>query len=196
MAKAKLIKKSRKSWICSSCGKTIPVGSSYYKGEIAFNPTIIRCTDCGLNDWEVTSSEYQKSVGEIVHLWQETYGVTESSPEDVSAALEDIKNICEDNLDNIPENLQENYVATLLQERIDSLESAIDLLDAIDIDDLKQDVAKDYSNMHLSDEEKDMELSFDDIIDRHGSYTESKLNDMLESAIEMEIDEALSELEV
>lgn len=196
MAKAKLIKKSRKSWICSNCRKTIPIGSSYYKGEIPFNPTIIRCTDCGLQDWEVTSSEYQKSVGEIVHLWQETYGVTESSPEDVSAALQDIQDTCADNLDSIPENLQESDVATLLQERMDSLDSAIDLLDAIDIDDLKQDVANDYASMHLSDEEKDMELSFDDIIERHGSYTKSELNDMLESAIEMEIDEALSELEV
>lgn len=48
MSKIQHVKKSRKEYRCSKCGCTIPVGSSYLRGDLNFSRPIIRCVDCGL----------------------------------------------------------------------------------------------------------------------------------------------------
>lgn len=125
MGKVTFVKSCRKEQKCRKCGVVIPVGSSYYKGALFREQPIVRCTKCGLKHYEVTTSEYVKTIGRLVEDWEEDFGVTSTTVEEVLAVLEEMRDTCQENLDNIPEQLQEAEAGALLQERIDELESAI-----------------------------------------------------------------------
>lgn len=152
MGKIKVIKKSRKECTCGKCRTTIPVGSTYYRGTLNFHPDIIRCKKCGLQSWEVTTSDYQLSVGEIVNRWQENYGVDESSVDSIREELDAIRDDLQDRLDNMPENLQYSDTGELLQSRIDSLEYAIGELECIDTESIKSDIEEDEENNRFEEE--------------------------------------------
>lgn len=116
MGKVNVIQKSRKECRCSKCGKTIPVGSKYYRGSINFHPDIVRCSDCGLESWEVTTSDYQLQAGEIVYRWNENYGVTEDAIESIRGDIESLAEELQERLDNMPESLQDSDTGMILLE--------------------------------------------------------------------------------
>lgn len=157
MGKVTVIKKSRKECVCSKCRKTIPVGSSYYRGVINFHPDIVRCSDCGLKPWEVTTSDYLLAVGPILNEWQERGMDCESIGEELSSIRDDLR----EKLDNMPEQLQESDTGSLLQERIEGLEAACDELDSIDYDSIFSDKIaelierEDAAEENLTDEERE-----------------------------------------
>lgn len=139
MGKIQIVQKSRKEHTCFKCRKTIPAGSRYYKGVLNFSRPLIACTNCGLKHYEVTTSDYKRTVGPIVEDWGETYAVEDGVWEAIAEALEELKDELEERLDNIPEQLQEADTGTLLQERIDALESVIsNLTDYEDMNDFLQ----------------------------------------------------------
>lgn len=152
MGSITLVKKSRKEYKCRKCGKVIPKGSSYYRGCLNFHPDIIRCTSCRLKSYEVTSSDYVKSVGPIVEDWRDSYSLTQEGVEEMISDLEEIRDEQQDHLDNMPEGLQEADTGMLLQDRIDSLESAIDELQNVDIESIISDAIDDLDLID-SDEE-------------------------------------------
>lgn len=135
MGKVVKVQHSRKEWKCSRCREVIPVGSPYLKGELNFSKPIIRCCKCGLEAWEVTTSDYQLSVGEILYRWQENYDANEEGRDSIVSDLESIRDDLQDRLDNMPESLQNAETGQILQDRIDSLESAISDLENIDFED-------------------------------------------------------------
>ena len=193
MAKIEHIKKSRKDNTCSKCRKIIPKGSAYLKGVINFSPSIIRCESCGLQQWEVTTSEYQKEVGEVAFNWRDNFSIDESSVEEIKSTLETIRDNEQDKLDNLPENLQSSPNAELLQERIDALDSTIDELDCIDIDGLKADaVSSIIDDEHLSELDYDVILEKDDVDDDLKESLQQEYDSNLEEAI----DEALNNLNI
>lgn len=196
MGKVSIIKKSRKEFKCNKCGKVIPAGSRYYKGEINFGPTIVRCEECKLESWEVTTSDYQLSVGQIVYKWRDDYNLEEGVNEDIASALEEIRDDLQDRLDNMPEGLQEGDVGQLLQERIDSLEDVISNLEALDIESMKEDVATEFADEHLTEEEREDDPSWDDIIIMKGEDAEDAMNKMLYDAVSEEIDSILGDIDV
>lgn len=198
MGKVQVIKKSRKEYKCNKCGKVIPAGSRYYKGEINFGPTIVRCEECKLESWEVTTSDYQLSVGQIVYKWRDDYNLEEGVNEDIASALEEIRDDLQDRLDNMPEGLQEGDVGQLLQERIDSLDSVIDDLNNIDIDTMKQDIADEFVSDCLSAEEADKldDPTWDELVELKGEELETKMETELHERLGDEIDSALSEIGV
>lgn len=128
------VKKSRKECVCGRCRKVIPVGSSYFRGDLNFSKPVIRCTECGLEGWEVTTSEYQLSVGEIVYRWSNNYDADEAGRDNLVEDLENIKSEVEDRFDAMPDSLQYGDTGMLLQERIDGLDAAINELYEIDFD--------------------------------------------------------------
>ena len=140
------VKKSRKEYKCSRCHEVIPSGSPYFRGDLNFSKPIIRCTECGLESWEVTTSEYQLAVGEIVVRWKDSYSPDEQGRDDIVSELESIRDDTQDKYDNMPEGLQQGDTGCLLQDRIDCLDSAIDELNNIDFE-LNED----------NDEENDFE---------------------------------------
>ena len=198
MGKVSIIKKSRKEFKCNKCGKVIPAGSKYYKGEINFGPTIVRCEECKLESWEVTTSDYQLSVGEIVYRWRDNYNLEEGVNEDIASALEEIRDDLQDRLDNMPEGLQEGDVGQLIQERIDALESAIDDLNSFDLDDAKQEIADEYvSNLPPEEaEELGDDASWDDIVNVFGYDAENAMYRELFEVLGDDIDSYLSEIGV
>lgn len=205
MGKVQIIKKSRKEYKCSKCGKVIPAGSRYYKGEINFGPTIIRCTECGLESWEVTTSDYQLQAGEIVYRWRENYGVSQDGIDSIVSDLESLRDELQDRLDNMPEGLQDGDVGQLLQERIDTLEDAISEMESIDVDSIQEEKLSDYvDGLDFEDEDSDLDedslQSYSDAEeylkskDREDDWTEMESN--VNEAVEEAIDEALSGIEV
>lgn len=182
MSKIQLITKSRKEYVCGRCHSVIPAGSSYYKGELNFSKPVIRCTKCKLESWEVTTSDYIKSVGEIVYYWQENYPITEEfdSHEGILSELEDIRDDIEERFSNIPESLQDAEIGEILQDRIDQLDEAISDLESINIEDIENDLVDEYADPD------------DDVIDSiSGDYAED-----LNSAYVDAIDSALSAIEI
>lgn len=129
------IKSSRKEWTCGRCRTKIEKGQPYLRGDINFAPPVIRCCKCGLEPWEVTTSDYQLSVGEIVYRWSSNYEANEDGRDSIVSDLESIRDDLQDRLDNMPESLQQGDTGTLLQDRIDSLDSAISDLENIDFED-------------------------------------------------------------
>lgn len=130
MGKIKEIKKSRKECVCSKCRQIIPVGSTYLRGVINFHPDIVRCVKCGLKSYEVTTSDYLRAVGEITSEWQENGYDFQT----IADELTSIRDEQQYRLDNMPEQLQDSDTGTMLQERIDGLDAAIDELESIDED--------------------------------------------------------------
>jgi len=192
MAKVQFIKKSRKEFRCKKCGAVIPVGSSYYRGEINFGPTIIRCSKCKLESWEVTTSDYQLRAGEILYKWAETYGVSEDTVQSVS---DDLQSLCDDlqeKLDNMPEGLQEGDIGQLLQERIDNIDSAISELDCIDIDEIKSDVMSE-----LFDTDADYDESLEKFrACKDGEEKVTNIENTFKEKVTEAIEEALSSIEI
>ncbi len=135
MGKITKVMKSRKEYTCGRCRKKIEVGQPYLRGDLNFSKPVIRCCKCGLQPWEVTTSDYQLSVGEIVYHWDENNAPDEAGRDSIVSDLEDIRDDLQGRLDNMPEGLQQGDAGQLLQERIDALESAISDLEDIDFDD-------------------------------------------------------------
>jgi len=97
--------------------------------------------------------------------------------DNIKTELEDLRDTTQESLDNMPENLQYSPTAELLQERVDALETAIDELDAIDLD---------YNE---TDEDELKELVADDL----GIDTDS--DDWDSEITEEQIEEKRQELE-
>lgn len=190
MGKVQFIKKSRKEHTCGKCRNTIPVGSQYYKGILNFHSDIIRCTKCRLEHWEVTTSDYQLQVGEIMYRWQDNYGVVS---ENISSDLEYIKDELQDKLDNMPEQLQESDSGMLLQERIESLETAIDELDNIDVESLQEAVLDEEYDTEDNEEVNWDELMEDESVD---DSIKLELKEKLIEKLTEEIDSALGNIEI
>lgn len=192
MGKVTVVKKSRKERKCNKCGKLIPVGSTYYKGEINFGPTISRCNECKLADWEVTTSDYILTLGEIVYDWTKDYDLTEDTSSELCEQLQTLLDDTQEKLDNMPDQLQESETGQLLQERIDNLSEVVDELENIDIDDFKTAIVDELEDDDLRELNYDDMIS-DESIDRNiRQDMETSLNDKISDAIE----EALAMAEV
>lgn len=188
MAKIQRIKKSRKAYKCSRCGCTIEAGSSYYRGEVNFGPTIIRCTSCGLESWEVTTSDYQLAVGEIAYRWEDNYELHESVIDDIVTELDSIKDDMEERLNNMPEGLQYSENGQLLQDRIDTLENVVNDLLCIEIEELKQDAVDDICSVYYG---ADAEYDYDEECEKDAelrSKLEEAFNEKLRESIQSSID--------
>lgn len=183
MGKVTIVAKSRKEFKCNKCRKDIPAGSKYYRGELNFARPIIRCENCGLESWEVTTSDFQLSVGRIANKWREDFDASADGVNDIISSLEEIRDDLECRLDNMPEGLRDADTGCLLQERIDMLESVIGDLEDIDEDTLKEEVLDEESESDDDDEEKEWDDENEDL--------ESALTEKYEEYI----DEALSNIE-
>ncbi len=128
--------KARKEYICSKCQKTISPGETYKKITAMYSKPRIVCNDCKVPRSELTSSEYLAWLYDL----QDTFEINdESDVESLSEELENQVSELQDRFDNIPESLQDGDAGTLLQERIDTLESAISDLEQIDFDDIEEE---------------------------------------------------------
>jgi DNA-directed RNA polymerase subunit RPC12/RpoP len=171
--------KARKEYTCSKCNSVIKKGDKYFRGERFMTTPLIRCQSCGIYAWECSSSEYTQTVGRICDCWQNDYELDESTAQSIADELETLRDNCQDNLDNMPEGLQEGDTGQLLQERIDCLDNVITELEGIDYDATKQEIE---CNTDREDDESEEDY-------------ESRVASDVEEAIIDEIDSALSQLD-
>lgn len=130
MARVHHVKSSRKEYRCSKCGSIIPVGSPYVYGSVFRRRSPVRrCLKCGLKSYELSTSEYTKSIGAIVEDWERDYGVEDGVWLAIAGALQEVLDETQESFDNIPYQLQDGDTGNLLQERIEQLEQAIQELD-------------------------------------------------------------------
>ena len=142
MAKIKKIRKNSagKQVFCGKCRKEITPGMDYLKATPFRRNPIIRCLSCGLKAYETSSSEYVQEIGALVEDWDENYGITDSTVDDIRDVLETQRDNAEESLSNMPDHLQESSeTGMMLQERIDQLEEAIGELDSISLDDCREE---------------------------------------------------------
>lgn len=188
MGKVQYVKKARKEHKCSKCGNIIKVGEPYKKGVINFHPDIIRCVNCGLKSWEVTTSDYCKEVGCICEEWSENYGCDETTSGQIVETLNDLLSQCQESLENMPENLKESSsTGELLQTRIEQLEEAVNELEQIDTDSLRRE-AEESATDEVDREEFDSD-------EEHEAAIDERTQELFEEALTDAIEEAISSLE-
>ena len=131
MAKIQILTKSRRGKaICSKCGKEILPGEKYNKATPFRRKPIVRCIECGIKPYETSCSSYVKWAGSIVNNWEKMYPIDENVIDDLVSDIESIKDDIENNLYNLPEQFQYD---SILQDRLNSLEDCLNILETIDI---------------------------------------------------------------
>ena len=192
MAKVYTVNKSRKEYTCSKCGKVIPKGSSYVWGAKFYGPTVYRHTSCGLQWWELSGSEFIQTCGRIQNCWEEDYSIDCATVDSIKSDLEELHDQLQDNLDNMPEGLQEGDTGMMLQERIEMLEDVMNELDNVDdydttVDDKMEEAEDDYRRENLDDDDYDtIELTEEqqgDVRSLAEAYAESEIRDQIEEAL-------------
>lgn len=121
----KLKKNNRGQAFCSKCKKEILPGTEYLKATPYRRKAIIRCVECGIQPYELSSSPYVKRVHSLIDRWKLTKWATFEDVEYAMEEVEDMKNDVEYSLFNMPSNI-------LLQDRAEALEECLDELEAID----------------------------------------------------------------
>lgn len=132
--------KARKVYQCSKCGRTIAVGETYYKIVERFSKPKCRCSDCRPARSELTSSDYLSWLYDLQDNLTDRFDFTEDgSKDELYSEIENMRDELQERFDNIPEQFQEGDAACTLQERIDSLDEALDELDSYDYPDKEDD---------------------------------------------------------
>lgn len=193
MARIERINKARKEQQCGKCHKLILVGQPYLKATPYRQPSIIRCTTCGLKSYETSGSDFIKEVGAIAEDWRENYSIEDGTAEEIATALEELRDQQQDSLDNMPENLQYGDTGTMLQERIDNLDSVIEELNDISWEDCESE-AEEEAKQELG-EEYDPENGDFDSEEEYLEAIEEKKTELTEEKYGDLIDEAVSSLE-
>lgn len=125
--------KARKTYKCDKCGKDINPGDVYFKIEAPFRPTKYRCSCCRPERSELTESDYLQWLYRLQDHLNDDYDLKEESGKDeLRDELENMKDELESRLENMPEQLQDSASGETLQNRIDSLDDAINELDCLE----------------------------------------------------------------
>lgn len=132
MAKA-YYQKARKEYQCGKCGNKIHPGEYYYKLEALYQRTRYRCENCKPERSELTESEYYSWLWDLQDHLEERYDLrSEECKDELYSELENMRDELQDKWDNIPESLQYSPNAEMIQERIDSLDDAMNELDNLE----------------------------------------------------------------
>lgn len=130
------VKKARKS----IKGTDIKRGDSYYWWQFAFRSKQVSKTRPRRSQYMTQSEHY----GAILDLEDEINAMTaadvaDGCVDDFVSQMEEIRDICQERFDAIPEQLQGASAGSILQEYIDNLDSWIDTMNGIDFSDLEDD---------------------------------------------------------
>jgi archaellum component FlaC len=157
MPKVNHVKAARKDYPAHGIKK----GDEYWWWQGAYKPKQFSKTPPKPS--QVVGSEYLKTIygmqeGLSESEWKEE-GDVESNVEDYKMQLEELKSECEEKLENMPEHLRDSSDAgNTLQERIDSLDSAISDLESIELEVPEEDALKESYGGEIQgwiDEKKD-----------------------------------------
>lgn len=132
---------------CGHCGKEIAAGEPYLWWKFRRSGKYIRCgeTACAPKGSDLTQSPYFGTLAKIqenLKLDGDTLDALESERDDLVEQLNSLRDEQEEKLNNMPEGLQQGSTGELLQERMDTLESAVSDLEGIDFSEPDTDEVK------------------------------------------------------
>lgn len=198
MAKATFVKKARKD----IPGTNIKAGESYYWWKFRFGGKHYSKTAPKAS--QLTQSEY---LSQLYDFQEQLGGLSTgdfNEPDDLNSwkeefvsNLETLRDEQEEKKSNMPEGLQEGPTGELLQERYDSLDSAINELEGIDCNDFDfdEDEAKENAKDELIDEynriirkagegdEEDYEPNEDEVQERANQKRQTAVEEWLEDKV-------------
>lgn len=170
---------ARKEYTCGKCGCTINKGDNYYKVVAMYQGVRYRCAGCRPTRSELTESEYYKWLYDLQDNVNENYDLrSEEGKDELYSELENQRDELQSRLDNMPEQLQYAPTGETLQERIDSLDDAINELDYLDFPDPDDD---DYK---LDDEDK-QDLEEAEIEEKENALYQEALDDYESNILEI-----------
>lgn len=151
MTRLHYVKKARKA----IKGTDIKKGDSYYWWQFAFRSKQVSKTMPRRSQY-VTRSEHLGAIYDLEDQLSEmeTDDIQDGCLDNIISEIENIRDICQERLDNMPEQLQEAPSGQTLQEYIDNLESWQSDLEGIDLDideDEIKEVAGEEYNQALND---------------------------------------------
>ena len=155
MARATFVQKARKDVE----GTDIKAGDSYYWWKFRFggkrySKTAPRRSQLTQSNFLGQLYDLQDRIGDMVC---DSVGDFDDFRDGVLADIEDLKSECENNLENMPEQLRESSSGEILQERIDALESwyseieNIQVEESEDEDELEDNVQNAVSELQNTD---------------------------------------------
>jgi len=201
MTRAHFVKKSRTEQTTDS-GEKLPIGSSYWWWKFNFSShKHVSKTQPGAA--QLTQSGFEQ---ELISIQEDIGNIDstdlESGVQSVVEHIEQLRDECQEKLDNMPESLQESSSSgQLLQERIDALESWKDDLEAVDLDVDEADV-EDTVRDEMQEEwevpealedatEEAQELAFKAWLDEHND----DFRERVEGALDDKRQEILEEIQ-
>ena len=155
----------------------IAKGESYYWWQFQNSPKQYSKTRPRAS--ELTQSAYYSTLYSIVEQIEDFS--TDSAEglndfvESIKTELEDLRDTTQESYDNMPENLQYSPTADLLQERVDSLESAIGEIESINFEYYCED--EDDVKLMIA-EEQSINIEIDGWEDEAQNFLEEKLQEL------------------
>ena len=129
MARLNVVKKSRKDYPEHGIKK----GDMYYWWKFRFGGVQKSLTKPRRS--QLTQSDFLGQVYDLEDEMNEASKIDEGTIDDWVSTLESLRDECQEKIDNMPEQLQENSSSgQLLQERVDQLEDWISTLEGIDVE--------------------------------------------------------------
>jgi len=134
MARANFVKSAQKD------NPVAKKGESYYWWQLHRGPK--RYSKTPPKRSQLTGSSFLSALYDIEDDMVQGAAADDGLPstrDDIVSALEELRDQCQESLDNMPEGLQEGPTGEMLQNRIDGLESAISEFEDIDMDEPTED---------------------------------------------------------
>ena len=166
----------------------IAKGESYYWWQFQNSPKQYSKTRPRAS--ELTQSAYYSNLYSIVEQIEDfstdsAEGLNEFV-ESIKTELEDLRDTTQESYDNMPENLQYSPTADLLQERVDSLESAISEIESIDLEYYGED--EDDVKLIIADEQS-IDVEVDGWEDEAQNFLEEKLQELEDEWVQEKLQE-------
>lgn len=182
--------KARKTYVCAKCQQKINIGDEYWKHSFMYGPVVIHCNKHPFKRAELTHSDYLQTIYSLIDdesMAADMPSELEETRDEYVSTLEDLRSQCEDSLDNIPEQLRDADAGTLLQERIDRVDSAISDLEDIEFEDADEDEMKENNEQEEDELDEDYANRISDLLAEENA---DRVSDAASS-----IEEALANLE-
>jgi Skp family chaperone for outer membrane proteins len=158
MPRVTRVEHARKSpGCCGKCQTKISTGEPYVWWQFAYSPKSIRCgkAECAPKAQDLTRSAYFQALYALQeHEFDASSLETlETERDEIAGELEQLRDEQQEKLDNMPDSLKEAPSGQTLQERYDSLDSAVSELQSVDIscDDGPDDESEDEKTEREAD---------------------------------------------
>lgn len=161
-------------------------------------------------DSELTQSPYLAAIYDFTDELNDVRGNVsdvddlQSFRDDIVSRLEELRDEQEEKKSNMPEGLQEGPTGELLQERYDSLDSAIDEINSVDLDDydepdeddLRDDLKDEVDASELNEPEEDDPAhdEWDEDEERRKLVTDAMIEEKRQKALDQWLDERCDDL--